>query len=133
MSFWDLVDAALAIQLTTFGEPDPVIVYFAAAPPEGFATRGIFDAPPATVDLGLHRELSDQAPWIAFRRAELPGGQLPKQGERLTVRGDDWEIVDVQTDGDSRVRCNLLRLGPYAPVPPPRLEAPLADAMTTDP
>jgi hypothetical protein len=112
--------------MTTFGEPDPVTVFFAAAPPEGFATRAIFDAPAVSVDLGLHRELSDQAPWIAFRIAELPGGQLPRQGERLTCRGVDWEIADVRPDGDHHVKCHLFRLGPWAPIPPPRLEEPLA-------
>jgi hypothetical protein len=132
VSFWDLVDAALAVQLTTFGEPDPVVVFFAAAPPEGYATRGIFDAPAIAADVGLHREVSDQAPWIAFRVAELPGGQLPRLAERLTVRGVDWEIADVHPDGDGHVKCRLFRLGPWAPVPPPRLEAPLADSMLPD-
>lgn len=129
MGWWDLEVAALQIQESTFSEP--ATVYFAGAPPEGFATRGIFDAPPVSSDLGLARDLSDQAPWIGFYVAELPGGQLPRLGDRLVVRGVDWEIVDVAPDGGGHVKCRLYRSGPWGPCPPPPLVA--APAMSRNP
>jgi hypothetical protein len=119
VGWWDREDAALQIQQQTFSEP--VTVFFTGAPPEGLATRGIFDAPPVSSDLGLARELSDQAPWIGFRVVELPGGQLPRLGDRLVVRGVDWEVSDVQPDGGGHVKCRLFRAGPWTPCPLPLL------------
>jgi len=119
VGWWDLEDQALQIELATFGEP--ATVFFGSAPPEGFPTRGIFDAPAASADVGLHRDLSDQAPWIGFRAAELPGGQLPRLGDRLVVRGVAWEVTDLAPDGGRHVRCRLFRLGAWAPTPPPAL------------
>jgi hypothetical protein len=119
VGWWDLEDAALQIQEQTFSEP---VTYLTGAPPDGFPTRGIFDVPPVAADLGLARDLSDQAPWVGFRVAELPGGTLPRLGDRLTVRGVDWEVSDIQPDGGGHVRCRLFRSGPWAPCPPPPLD-----------
>lgn len=120
MGWWDLEDRALQIQVGTFGEP--VTVYVAGAPPEGFATRGVFEAPAASADLGLHRDVSDEAPWIGFRVRELPGGARPRLGDRVAVRGADWEITDLYAvDAGGHIRCRLFRAGPWAPCPPPPL------------
>jgi len=123
MAWWDLEDAALKIEIATFGEP--ATVYFSGAPPAGLAVVGVFDAPTVAADLGLTRDLSDQAPWIGFRVADLPGGALPRLGDRLTVRGADWEVSDLASDGGGHVRCRLFRSGPWAPCPPPPLATPI--------
>jgi hypothetical protein len=122
VGWWDLEDAALQIEMATFSEP--AVVFFAAAPPAGAPVRGVFDAPAMHADLGLHRDLSDQAPWIGFRVSELPGAALPRLGERVDVRGVSWEITDLEPDGGNHVKCRLYRLGPWAPCPPPPLTAP---------
>jgi len=118
--FWAAVDRALVVQRNTFGEP--AVVFFAGAPPDGLTVVGVFDCPDATADLGLHRDLSDQAPWIGFRVLDLPGAALPLQGDRVQVRGVDWEVTDVQSRGDTHVRCRLFRAGYWAPTPLPPLE-----------
>jgi hypothetical protein len=117
--WWDHVDRALQVQRDTFGEP--VVVYFGGAAPEGAAVTGVFEAPPAHADLGLQRELSNQAPWLGLRVADLPGGAIPPLSGKVSVRGVDWEITDIDADGSGHVRCRLDRLGDWAPTPPPPL------------
>jgi len=119
--WWDIEDAALQTQLATFGEP--VLVFFAGAPPEGFATRGVFVAPFATSDLNLTRELSNQAPWLGVRVFELPNQALPRQGDTLAVRGLQWEVTDIVPDESGHAKLRLFQLGPWQPTPLPPLAA----------
>lgn len=117
--WWDQQDRLLERCVATFGEP---VLFFSryADPVVGVWLRGIFDTPPERADLSLMRELSNQAPWVAFRVLELPENELPEQGEQFEARGARWEIVDVEPDGGGHVRCRAFRVGPgsTAPLPP---------------
>jgi hypothetical protein len=116
MDWWDHVDDALRVQLDTFGEPIVLVA------PDGTETPavGVFDAPPATADLGTVAGVSNQAAWLGLRVRDLPGALAPYQGDRIDIRGASWEVADVQPDGSGHVRCQLFRIGPgdTAPLPP---------------
>jgi len=122
MGWWDLQDAALVVQMNTFGEP--VVWYPPAGPPEGIVGRAIFDEPPRHTDLGLVMGLTDQIPWCGVRVLELPDGYTPRQGERVGIRGADWEIADLSPDGGGHVRMRLLRVGAGSTGPLPPLTSP---------
>jgi hypothetical protein len=118
MVFWDSTDRMLTSQLSILGEP---ITIFVGSPAVPYSVRGIFDAAPAQADLGLQERLSNQAPTVGFRSFDLPGSSLPKIGQRVTCRGVDFEISDVEPDGSGHCRCRLFVVGSGHAVPNPVL------------
>jgi hypothetical protein len=129
LGFWNYQDRLLERCEWAFAEP--VVLYPAGKDPAGYPVRGIFDTPPEHADLGLTRDLSNQAPWVAFRVVELPDVELPQQGMQFEARAARWEVVDVEPDGSGHVRCRAFRIGPgsTAPLPPVDWLAPIPDLV----
>jgi len=121
-SWWPEVDTALQIQMATFGEP--VLLQYAGA--QGIPITGVFDAPPASADLGMVAGVSNQAAWLGLRVRDLPSARAPYQGDCVEIRGATWEVADVQPDGSGHIRLQLFRVGPgdTAPLPPLTATAP---------
>lgn len=118
MAWWDLQDRMLRECLQRLGEP--VTVFPPAGPPEGVVLDAKFDTVRARADLGLVLELSNEAPALHIRVADLPNAEPPEQGWQFEARGALWEIVDVEPDGGGAVRCHAFRVGPgsSSPLPP---------------
>jgi hypothetical protein len=118
MAFWDIQDTALRQCLARLGED--AVIFPPLGPPGGVPIRVRFDTVRARATLGLVLELSNEAPTVYLRVADLPNAEPPEQGWQFEARGALWEIVDVEADGGGAVRCHSFRVGPgsVAPLPP---------------
>jgi hypothetical protein len=126
MEWWDHQDQALRLCLRHLGET--VVIFAPGGDPSGTVVWAKFDTVRARADLGLVLELSNQAPAINFRVADLPNAEPPEQGWQFDARGALWEITDVEPDGGGAVRCHCFRIGPGSIAPLPPLSVDYAEA-----
>jgi len=100
MSFKDLL-AATVFPATTelLGEE---AVYQTASddsnPPEAFSVRGIWSGPHQAMYLSTEGpEYSTTQPSFSVRLSDFD--ETPKQGDGITIFATDYEVIDVQPDG----------------------------------
>lgn len=90
---------------------EPVIYHpVVSAPGQGPIPnmRGIFDARHEVVDLdGEGMEISSTAPVLGIREVEYPAGHSIKQGDQFTVRGQEYDVFDLQPDGQGGLKIRL--------------------------
>lgn len=110
MSWLDEADGLIAEAMEAFGEAVtfewPVVVV-AGTP---FGGRGKFDAAHEAVDLSGEAAISSTAPVLTVRLADFT--VAPVEKNRLTVRGERFEIYDPQPDGQGGLKLMLKRKKP---------------------
>lgn len=97
MGWQDKTDLALKVARNAgaFGE---VVEYRPAADPAAsYEIRGIFDDDHQAVVLEGDTVVSDTAPMLSVRLADLQ--DEPQERDQLVVRGERYAVVDIQQDG----------------------------------
>ena len=74
-------------------------------PPESFTVRGVWSAPHMAVSLGEGGEYSMTQPSLDVRLSDFT--EEPKQTDLLTVFDTEYEVIDVQPDGQGAARLVL--------------------------
>lgn len=108
MGWLDDADGVIAEAMEAFGEPvsfEPPVVVDPASPSGG---RGKFDAAHEAVDIGGEAAVSSSAPVLTVRIADFI--MAPTDGTRLTVRGERYEVLDPQPDGQGGLKLVLKTL-----------------------
>lgn len=100
---------ALAPCIAAFGEKaNGRSVTYQPAGGAAAAVDGIFDAAHEEVTVQQGAPVSTINPMLGIRLADFPGGTAPAQGDRLTIRGTPYEIVDIEPDGQGGANLKLM-------------------------
>lgn len=108
MSWLDEADALIAEAMESFGEAVAFEAPVMVDPATPFGGRGKFDAAHEAVDVGGEAGVSSTTPVLTVRLADFV--TAPRDGSRLTVRGERYEVYDPQPDGQGGVKLLLKTL-----------------------
>lgn len=70
-----------------------------------FETEGIFEAATEQIDPDTGAVILSHQPQISFKLSVLKA--IPRQDDRVTIRGKQYLVVDTQHDGQGTVTCRL--------------------------
>ena len=107
MSWLDEADGLIAEAMDSFGEPVAFEAPVVVVPETPFGGRGKFDEHHEAVDLSGEAPVSSTALALTIRIADFD--IVPQVGNRLTVRGQRYEIYDPQPDGQGGIKLLLKR------------------------
>jgi hypothetical protein len=113
MRDWDtLVGRTMRAAETIFGRPvtfqTSAPVPPGGTPPEPVTLRVVFDEAHERIDTSGGVPINTTGPMCDVRRGDLPW--TPEQGDRVTVNGTNYTVVEVQPDGAGTDRL-FLRYG----------------------
>lgn len=94
MAWADLADCMLGVAVGTFNE---VGVIYTPASGSPFPLQAVFDSAHLSVDPGTGAPISSSNPILGIRNSDMPAP--PTKGDRVTVRGVQYRVFDVQADG----------------------------------
>lgn len=97
MDWQKATDQVLTIAADTFGRGRVITYVPAIGAPYGLA-RGIFANAHVAVDIGSGVDNSMLAPTLGVRLSDL--ATKPRKGDRVTVDGVTYKIIDSQEDGE---------------------------------
>lgn len=104
MAIGDLFDQALKIVTGRLGE---TCSYFRGPGPT--LIEGVFDEAFERVELDSGVAVASVAPMILIRIADLPSE--PRKGDRLYVRGNEYEVKFSRPDGNGAAELDLEYIG----------------------
>ncbi len=101
--FEDMTKSMSAVVFSVLGEP--VTVHREGEPP--VAVTGLFLAEHESVDVRAVVPVSTVQPVLELIESDLPGSI--EEGDRITVQGRDYLVVDVRPDGYGHIELALQR------------------------
>lgn len=108
MGWADMADRMLGVAVRTFSDTDADGETRVEYLPKGgspIPLSAVFDAAHLSVDPSTGAPVSSTNPILGIRNSDLPSP--PQQGDRVTVRGILYHVLDAQPDG---VAGSLLEL-----------------------
>src|SRR6185369_5180934 len=102
MAWPNLRRLAQSAGLATFGED----VTFEPAGGAPVDARGIFNDEPVAINLSTGAQVSANSPMLELRLSDLPTIPLANK-DTVIVRGQRWQIRDVQKDSDGMAQLLL--------------------------
>lgn len=93
MNWLDLTDSVLKHSTETFGE---AVTYWPKESPS-FETTGVFDQAHIEVDPSSGMRIQSTTPRLGVRLSQLTAE--PGEGDRVQIRGQVYEVVESQPDG----------------------------------
>ena len=103
MTWLETTDQVLGICEETFGE----IVVYTPQGQDSISLNGIYDDLYEAVDPNSNTIITSDQPILGIRNSDL--GVTPHQGDAVTVRGENFTVKEVQTDGQGGSKLFLHR------------------------
>lgn len=98
------VTRAMRTCVRTFGD-GPARIYYTHRTGPAYFTNGIFEAMTESIDLNTGATVTAYQPRVSFALADLQA--LAGSGDGLLIRGQTFEVIDVNYDGQGTVELRL--------------------------